>query len=129
MFVLVSLLFFAFLPTVNYRWQLGRSAEDTGPPTPEDYAICYLKPMSRLDYHAHSMYWEGLNYHSHSEHTIVATSTSYCYLSDLCVGSSNFIRASRSFLITAFDGESVVLFVYRFVSFATGVMFRAPLEA
>ncbi|OQE17691.1 hypothetical protein PENFLA_c023G07742 [Penicillium flavigenum] len=75
-FVLVALLFFAFLPTFNYRWQLGHSAEDTGPPTPEDYAICYLKPMSRLDYRAHSLYWEGLNYHSHSEHTIVATSIS-----------------------------------------------------
>jgi hypothetical protein len=80
MFVLVALLFFAFLPTVNYRWQLGRSAEGAGPPTPEDYAICYLKPMSRLDYDAHSMYWEGLNYHSHSEHTIVATSISIVLL-------------------------------------------------
>ncbi|CAG7961411.1 unnamed protein product [Penicillium nalgiovense] len=80
MFVLVALLFFAFLPTVNYRWQLGRSAEDTGPPTPEDYAICYLKPMSRLDYRAHSLYWEGLNYHADSDHTIVATSISIVLL-------------------------------------------------
>ncbi|KAJ6189812.1 hypothetical protein N7519_004720 [Penicillium mononematosum] len=36
--------------------------------------------MSRLGYRAHSLYWEGLNYHSHSEHTIVATSVSIVLL-------------------------------------------------
>jgi hypothetical protein len=93
MFVLVVLLFFAFLPTANYRWQI--TDEYTGIPTPKDYAICYLKPMLRLDPHAHSYYWEGLNYYSYSEHAIIATSISLVLL---CVGfMCRVVKLHRSF--------------------------------
>ncbi|KAJ6168270.1 hypothetical protein N7497_001113 [Penicillium chrysogenum] len=76
MFVLVVLLILAFLPTANYRWQYGYSAKSTGCPTPQDYAICYLRPVQRPGPAPNYMYASVDNGHVLSDSSMMAMSIS-----------------------------------------------------
>lgn len=76
MFVLVVLLIMAFLPTANYRWQYGYFGESTGHPAPQDYAICYLKPVQLPDPDPTHIYSSVDNGHVLSDSSMMGMSIS-----------------------------------------------------
>lgn len=80
MFILVVLLSLSFLPTANYRWQYA-PPNGSGRPAPQDYAICYLRPVSRLNEVDDDSPTLFPNDHSFSEHAIIAMSISVILMS------------------------------------------------
>lgn len=115
MFILVVLLSLAFLPTANYRWQYA-PPNGSGRPAPQDYAICYLRPISRLNDAMDESPTLVPNDHSFSEHAIIAMSISVILMS---VGF--FSRVLKLY-------QSTATFLSKTVRGKVSTMIRKPLR-
>jgi hypothetical protein len=126
MFVLVVLLILAFLPTANYRWQYGYSAKSTGCPTPQDYAICYLRPVQRPGPAPNYMYASVDNGHVLSDSSMMAMSISVVLMFVGFVCRVVKLHQSLSgFLAGLSAGESVICYANPFEQLKTGVLLQA----